>query len=145
MILLLFRRENATRLFLPSLSSVSAFSRMLAFVSRAQPSERQVNSYHTKEYFESFIQYVKERLFQNKKRTTGTKRDRRVRSLTSTNHESWVLTCVIAISLTLHRRLARMSKEMVGLRHNHYYYHYHYHYHPCSNPLRPNFGCSESC
>ena len=57
---------------------------MLAFVSRAGPSGRQVQSYQTKGYFEKFPPAHKGTTLSKQKPTTGTKRVGRVRSLTST-------------------------------------------------------------
>uniref|UniRef100_UPI003AF92A4E hypothetical protein n=1 Tax=Thiolapillus sp. TaxID=2017437 RepID=UPI003AF92A4E len=57
---------------------------MLAFVSRAHLSDRQVKSYYTKGYFDKFHPVHKGTALSKQQRTTGTKRVGRVRSLTST-------------------------------------------------------------
>ena len=56
---------------------------MLALVSRAHLSDRQVKSYYTKGYFDKFHPVHKGTAL-SKQPTTGTKRVGRVRSLTST-------------------------------------------------------------
>ena len=58
---------------------------MLAFVSRAHLSDRQVKLYYTKGYFDKFLPVGKGMALSKQQPTTGTKRVGRVRSLTSTN------------------------------------------------------------
>ena len=57
---------------------------MLAFVSRAHLSDRQVQSYYTKGYFDKFHPVHKGTVLSKQRPTTGTKSVGRVRSLTST-------------------------------------------------------------
>ena len=57
---------------------------MLALVSRADPSDRQVKSYYTKGYFDKFHPVHKGTALSKQQPTTGTKHVGRVRSLTST-------------------------------------------------------------
>ena len=57
---------------------------MLAFVSTAHLTNRQVKSYYTKGYFDKFHPVHKGTALSKQQRTTGTKRVGRVRSLTST-------------------------------------------------------------
>ena len=79
----------------------------------------------------SFIQYTKERFFQNINQQKN-KMHWMSKFPYSNRQESWaaVLTSFIAISITLRWRLVCTRRETVGLCHYH-----HYHYHHCSNPV----------
>ena len=57
---------------------------MLAFVSRAHLSDRQVKSYYSKGYFDKFHPVHKGTALSKEQPTTGTKRVGRVRLLTPT-------------------------------------------------------------
>ena len=117
---------------------------MLAFVSIAQLSDRQLKS-HKRLVREASSSTQRNDSFKTK--TENRNKTRWTSMFPYFNHpESWavVLTSVITISLTLRWRLACTSRETVGLRH--------YHYHPCSKhlyyylvlPLR-SFGVGREC
>ena len=116
---------------LSSLNSMAACiaeeSRMFAFVSRAQPSDRQVS------WLVSYLGFGAQSTTRNgsfKTKTDNGYETCRMSTFPYFNHnESWaaVLTSDLAILLTLRSRLACTSREKVGLRH--------YRYHPRTNPL----------
>ena len=110
MILLLFWREDAVMSFLSSLGPTVVRSAeqphdVLAFVSRAQLTDRQVQLRHTKGYSvkRQSVQCTKERLFQKKKKVDKRNKIRWMSTFSNfTHNESWaaVLTSASAISLT---------------------------------------------
>ena len=74
-------------------------------------------------YFENLHPVHNRTAVSKEKLTAGIKCIRQARSLS--HHGSWtaMLTSAVIISLTLHWRLAYMSRETFELRHNHYQYH----------------------